>query len=143
MGGGIKHIVGCQGGQIIETQFLNYKKLKMENFFYSDKFYSDLGELMDDLDLYEDEDVSKLPDDYSLDCKYSELEPIVTLSADWIGERIDEERFTEDGDEIEKIEKILSANIDFEKVNSLMPKLYYESIEKFKITKADMVEWIK
>ena len=115
----------------------------MENFFYDDKFYSDLGELMDDLDYYEEEDVLKLPDDYSLDCKESKLEPIVTLSVNWIGERIDEERFTEDADEIEKIEKVLSANIDFEKINSLMPKLYYESKEKFKITKADMLEWIR
>jgi hypothetical protein len=114
----------------------------MENFFYNDKFYSDMEELMDDLDYYE-EDVLKLPDDYSLDCKGFKLEPIVTLSADWIGERIDEERFTEDGDEIEKILKVLSANIDFDKINSLMPKIYYESGEKFKITKADMLEWIK
>lgn len=115
----------------------------MENFFYSDKFYSDLGELMDDLDYYEEEDVLKLPDDYSLDCNVSRLEPIVTLSGDWIAERVDEERFTEDGDEIEKISKVLSTNIDFEKVNFLIPKLYYESREKFKITKADMLEWIR
>ena len=115
----------------------------MENFFYSDNFHSDLGELMDYLDYNEEEDVLKLPDDYTLNCIKAELEPIVTLSAEWIIDRIDEERLTEDGNEIERIEKALYANIDFEKLNSLMPKLYYEGIKKFTITKADMLEWIK
>ena len=96
----------------------------MENFFYNDTFYSDLGELMDDFDFYEEEDVLKLPDNYSLDCKSSSLEPIVNLSADWISERIDEERFTEDGNEIEKIEKILSANIDFDKLSAIAINIY-------------------
>jgi hypothetical protein len=114
----------------------------MENFFYSNKYYSDLDELLDDLDLSED-GISELPDDYLLDCRRANLEPIITLSVDWIGDRIDEERFSEDADEVEEIQKILSSNIDFEKINSLMPKLYYESREKFKITKADLIEYLK
>ena len=40
----------------------------MENFFCSDNFHSDLGELMDYLDYNEEEDVLKLPDDYTLNC---------------------------------------------------------------------------
>jgi len=115
----------------------------MENFFYDDKFYSDLGELMEDIDLFEKDDVLKLPDDYSLDCKGSKLEPIITLSPEWISERIDDERFSEDGDEIEKVEKALLASVDFEKVNSLLPKLYYVSREKVIITKADMLDWVE
>lgn len=116
---------------------------KTENFFYGEKFYSDLDELTDDIELYNEEDILALPDDYSLDCKYSRLEPIVTLSVDWIIEKISEDRLTEDGDELEEIGRVLSANIDFDKVNHLIPKLYYESKENFKITKVDLLEWIR
>ena len=114
----------------------------MENFFYDDKFYTDLGHLIDDIDLSE-EDIINLPDDYSLDCKEATLELIITLSVDWIFDRMDQDRFSEDGNEREKLEKVLSENIDFEKINSLIPKLYYESRIKFKITKADILEYIK
>jgi len=114
----------------------------MDNFFYSDDFYSDLGELMDALDL-EEEDIPLLPDDYSLDCQESKKEKLVTLSNSWISERIDEERFPEDGDWVfDKVDKALSQ-IDYEKVNSMMPELYYESRVKFRITKQDLLNYIK
>lgn len=112
----------------------------MENFFYGDRFYSDLGELMDNFDI--NEECDNIPDDWSIECKESDLEPIFRLSPDWILERIDEERLTEDGNELDKIEKVLQT-IDYETINSKIPSLYYESRRRFTITKADLIEWCK
>lgn len=113
----------------------------MENFFYSDKFYSDICELLEDLEI-SDEDVKDLPDDYILACKESILEPMVTLSTDWIMDRINEERFPEDNDRImDDLCKAINS-IDYEKVNVLIPKLYYESRVKFNLTKKDLLDYI-
>lgn len=114
----------------------------MENIFYQDEYYSELSDLMDALDLDED-NVHDLPDDYVLNCKECDLEPIIELSANWICEHISEERFSEEGIEADKLYKILAENIDYEKVNALIPKLYYESRKKFTITKNDLIEYCK
>lgn len=111
----------------------------MEDFFYDEEFYSDIENLMSDLDLNTIEDVQNLEDDYSLECTKSIIEPIFTLSAQWILERIDEERFSESGNELDSLEKTITENIDFDKVNSLIPKLCYETKEKFQITKQDLL----
>ncbi len=43
-------------------------------------------------------------------------------------------------DECEKITKSLKDNIDYKKINALMPKLYYENYrDKFTITKQDLL----
>ncbi len=113
----------------------------MENFFYSDEYYSELGDLMEDLDIDED-NVNELPDDYALECRGSDLEPIFQLSAEWITERVNEERWPEDMDSIcDQAYKAVNDNIDFAKVNSLIPKLYYPSRRKFTITKKDLIEY--
>ncbi len=110
----------------------------MENFFYYSKFYSDIEELMIDLEI-DEESIESMPDFYL--CYKSKCEPIVQFDADWMLERIDEERFTEERfeKESEKIHKLLSE-IDFSKINEQIPKVYYESFEKFEITKADLYE---
>ncbi len=108
----------------------------MENFFYEDKFYSDIEEFMIDLEI-DEESIESMPDFYK--CRKSSLEPIFKLDADWIMERIDEERCSEDGNELEKIEKLLKE-VDFSKFNDNCPKLYYPTREKFEITKADLYE---
>ena len=113
----------------------------MENFFYEDEFYSELSDLLDRLDL-NDEDIADLPDDYKLECKESVLEPLVTLTSDWVSENISEERFPEDNDSISyKVSKALEQ-IDFTKANEMMPKLYYATRTKFVITKKDILDYI-
>ena len=42
-----------------------------------------------------------MDDDYSIECFESSLEPLVTLSYDWIVDRVNEERFPEDNDRID------------------------------------------
>lgn len=68
----------------------------MENFFYEDKFYSDIEELMIDLEI-DEESIESMPDFYK--CKKGQLEPLVVIDAEWILERIDEERFSENNNE--------------------------------------------
>ncbi len=112
-----------------------------ENFFYNDKFYSDLTECCDYND-WDEEYIASLPDDYKLEVTCADLQPIVNLDANWISERIDDERFSEDNcdKETEKIMKVLNENIDFEKINSLMPKLYYSTRTKVYFTKQDLLK---
>lgn len=109
----------------------------MTNFFYHDKFYDSVEELMIDLEI-DETNIEDQPD--FIKVTEAELQPIFKLNADWICERIDEERFTEDGDEIEKIEDALNKYIDFDKVNQMIPKLWYPTRNKLEITKADLYQ---
>lgn len=114
----------------------------MENFIYNDKFYSDLGDLCDDI-FETGKEISELPDDWAITCLETNIEPIVKFSLDWIFDRIDEDRFPEnesDDRTVTKVQKILSEYINFEKINELMPKLYYEGNKKFNITKKHLLD---
>jgi len=110
----------------------------MENFFYEDNFYSEIGDLLMDLDIDED-DIPELPEDWEITVHESSLEPLVTLSVDWIMDRINEERFSEEGNEYDKIHKIISDSIDFIAINEKIPQMYYPTKKTFKITKADLL----
>lgn len=114
----------------------------MENFFYSDGFYSDIEGIFTELDFDEDH-LEDIEDDWKVECQESDLEPVVKLTPEWICEHINEERFREDGDEWDKIYAILKDNIDFDKINLLIPELYYPSRRKFTITKQDIVDYWK
>lgn len=112
----------------------------MENFFFNDEFMSDIDSLLHQIGIDED-DVSSLPDDWSKECFESEERPIVKLSADYILRMIDEGNFSENGydDESAKIAAILNENIDWKKINELIPTLFYPTRNKFYITKADLM----
>jgi hypothetical protein len=112
----------------------------MENFFYGNEYYTDLGHLMDSLNI--DEDCSNISDDWQIECRESVLEPMFTLSANWILERVDEERFSENGSEQKKLSDAL-MEIPYEAVNQLIPKMYYETRKKFIIRKKHLIEWCK
>lgn len=113
----------------------------MENFMYGDKFYGDLCDLMDDFDI-DEYNVASLPDNYQLTIFYCILEPVVTFTPEWIEERIDEERFPEENDSTyEKLHKALIECIDFEKLNSKIPKIYYPEGIKSYITKKDFLDY--
>ena len=110
----------------------------MENFFYNDKFYSDLGELCDDLDL-DDKAITELPDDWSIEATESKCEKIAVITPRFISQAIDDDRWPEDDDNIyRKVIKALEI-IDFAAVNSAMPDLYYDTHKPFAITKANII----
>lgn len=121
----------------------------MENFFYNDKFYSDLDELISDLDLENDGAIALLEEDWKITVEDSKLEKIFKLEEKFVInavlEQTDkwEERFPEDSDHtFEQIEKAIKDSIDIDKLNSLLPELYYLNGEKFEITKQDLLNHI-
>lgn len=111
----------------------------MENFFYEDEFYADLEDLMIAFEF--DEDLANVPDDWSVTCMYGVLEPVFQLSPEWIVDRVDEERFSEDGDERERLYKVLGDKINYDDINAAIPKLWYPKGDKFTITKKDLQDW--
>lgn len=109
--------------------------LDIKDFFYDDKFYLKLEDLLNDLGINE-KNIENLSEDWEIECNESNLETIEKFSSDWIVDRMNEDRFTENGYEIDEIIKILEDNINFEKINNLIPKLYYiNEVKKFKLTK--------
>lgn len=96
----------------------------MEDFIYNEKLYGDIEELSEDL-FETEEDIFSLPEDWEIECEQADAEPIFKFDLDWIMDRIDEERFTEDGYEYEDLESLLCDNINFDIINKLMPLLWY------------------
>lgn len=113
-----------------------------ETFFIDDKCYYDIGDMIEDvLDDYK-EDLSDLPDDWSIDCYEAELQPLVTITKDWIYDRINKERFPEDDESVDrKLDKALDL-IPYDKVMEAMPKLWYATRNKFILTKSDLLDYI-
>jgi len=114
----------------------------MENFFYDDKFFSDFGEFIELLEDENDCEINELPEDFSVELVESELKPILILSIDDIN--IDSENYSEDNEESEEedILKVLKENIDFEKINSLIPKNYHRTKNKQVLTKEILLSLI-
>lgn len=72
-----------------------------------------------------------------------ELEPIFQVDAEMLCELLvdaNEDRLTVDGDEETDILKALKESIDFDKLNELLPKLYYPNNKFAVITKADLLK---
>jgi hypothetical protein len=119
----------------------------MENFFIDDKFYSDIDSLLSD---YDEEEIINLPDDWEVDCKESKLESIFAFDEQYIVDSVLmntdkwEERFPEDSERIDnEIRVAVKKGFDIEKINNLLPKLYYPNDNKFKIKKQDLLDYIK
>lgn len=122
----------------------------MENFFYEDRFCSDLGDLMDELGLYEESDINELDENWSVDVMETKSEKIFVLKKDFVlGAVMNatdkwEERFPEDsGDVFKQIEKAVGDSIDIDKMNELLPSLWYPSDSKVVVTKQDLIDYCK
>jgi len=95
-----------------------------ENFFIDDEFFQEPEDLLEQYNIETEEELAEdLPED--IEYRTSQLEPVFKLDADWILGRIDEDRLDENGDVLDKIEKLLKT-IDFNSVNEKMPKMWYE-----------------
>jgi len=115
----------------------------MENFFIEENFMHDIGCLLTHCDI-EEEDVKDLPDDWDIEVQEAIYEPMFKLDVYKIQEMLfnnNEERYSEEGNEDTKIIKALNECIDFEKLNSMIPILWYGGKTK-KITKADLLEYV-
>lgn len=121
----------------------------MENFFIEEEFCHDLDDVIRICDLEYNCSISELEEDWSIEVEESELQKIFTLTKDFVVnaliEKTDrwEERFPEESDNLfERIKNAFEQSIDFEKMNILLPELYYPNGKKFKITKKDLLEYI-
>ena len=103
-----------------------------------DRFFSEVQDIAEYLEY---DFLIEQTDDFTVEAYECDLETIGFLSGEIIAERaFDEDRFSEEmDDDQEKISKILDANIDFEKINSLLPKLWYQSDRKVIFTKAELI----
>jgi len=105
--------------------------------YYNENFYHELSDLVADIDL----DMLKAGDTITVeDC---DLEPIGVLSVDLLTELLMdkwEDRQSEDGLEYDKIEKVIKENIDFDKINELLPKLYYPNGKEITFTYEQLME---
>lgn len=125
----------------------------MENFFINDNYCNDLEDLIRHLDLEDDGSVEALPEDWQQSVEIAKLEPIFQIDekflVDTITSAVDkwEDRFPDpDFDDawiFREIKKAITQSIDVNKLNSLLPKLYYPSNEFETIYKQDLLEYIK
>jgi hypothetical protein len=112
----------------------------MTDFFIDDNFYNELIDFIEyeGLDL---EEVQDFEDDWFIEANDSREEKVINFSAQWITERIDEGRFPEDDEDyFDRVYKIFENNIDFDKINALLPTVIFPSRKTFKITKVDLIE---
>ena len=116
----------------------------MENFFYEENFFKSLDEFCEYCEITK-ENVESYPDDYNFEIELTELSPFMKLTPQWIinaAEYFEEENLSEDCGELAELMKILEENIDFDKINSLMPKLYCGSGVRVFVTKKDLLELV-
>lgn len=120
----------------------------MENFFIDTEFYSDIESFLSDMDM-EDIDVVNLEDDWKIKVELSELKPMFQYKIEQITDDIIratdrwEENFPEDSDNVFKqLEFAIKQSIDLEKLNSLIPKLYYPSGIFVELTKKDLLDYV-
>ena len=109
----------------------------MENFFYEENFFTDTDSFLEHLEL-DIEDANDLPDNFEIEVEVAKEEPIVKFSVDWIVDRIYEERIPDDDDTYERLRDIIKNNIDFDKLNSEIPKAWYGN-GSVKLTKKDFI----
>ncbi len=114
-----------------------------ECFFVDESFYTDMEDMIDDVLSDYDYDFTDLQDDWEITCTEAVLEPVATITKDWLYNKIGDERFPEDCESTtSQLEKAL-ALIPYDKVMEAMPKLYYPSRKKFTITKQDVIDYCK
>jgi len=125
----------------------------MENFYYSDIFCKTIGQLIDVLksDGYEiTSDFNNLDDNFSVKVSLTKLQKMFFLDDEFILKSIIsnldiyENRFPDDSDVLfEEIESAIIKSIDSDKLNQLIPSLYYLTGEETTITKSDIVKYLK
>jgi len=102
-------------------------------------------EIQDIAEHFEYEFLIKQPVDFTVVAYECDLEKIGILSGEEIAERVfSEDRFSEEMyEDQEKIAKILNENIDFEKINALLPSFWYPSNRKIILTRDELINEIK
>lgn len=117
----------------------------MENFFYDDRFCSDISDIFEIFDI-EEEKLNELSETWNCKVELTTLEPVFKVDAEELSELLldcNEERLSENFDDSDekKIKKAITESCDFEKLKDLLPKYYYPNGKFVTITKKDLIEW--
>ena len=122
----------------------------MENFFIDENFYHSLEDYIHDMSDGGDEEwVHSLSNNWKEKIELGQEEIIFQLTEQWmvdtILERIqieNEDRFpTEQSDRIDnQIKKAISKNVNVQKLNGLIPTMYYPSGKFEELTKQDLLD---
>lgn len=106
-----------------------------KGIYYNYNHYTDIQALAEELS--DDGSLNEIEND--IEVEETNLEPMFQFDANSITDNLDEERMSEDGDEVDEIRELIKKHVDFTKVNELMPKLWYPNGKKYKITKQQLL----
>jgi hypothetical protein len=113
----------------------------IENFFYEDTFFSDLDDLLMELEIDQD-NVNRLNDDFQIKVELSEellpFEPDAELIAEKIADHFDFR--IPDEQSYEDVKKAIIESIDIEKLKEKLPKFMYPNNVFMTITNADLIK---
>jgi len=105
-------------------------------YLYKNKFYEQIK------DIFDLEEINNFEDGWECEIQMCSQQTIETIDGDYIADRIDDDRFSEDNDidEKEQIAKILNDYIDWKSINAMLPKLWYANGKIQKMTKQKLLE---
>lgn len=114
----------------------------MKNFAVDEyTFCKDMDDLLDHLSFTTPDDIE---DDFEIEVEFCDIEPIFTgLTPEYLCELLacaNEDRLDEDFTQEKKVISALKESIDFEKLNLLLPKLWYGNGKTQVVTKVDLVK---
>lgn len=90
---------------------------------------------------YDLDELLESDEDWVVKLEICELDHIVQFDGNSISEYIDDERLTEDNDvnDRKRVAEVLNTHIDWDKVNSLIPKLWYGTGKYETFTKQEVI----
>ena len=111
-------------------------------YYYNETFYNEISEIIEEWDF------EQVGESFTLKVENCDLEPIITLNAVLIADSLKsdlEERHSENCAEIEynRIVAVLKQNIDFDKINSELPKLWYPNNTFETYSKAQLLSFLE
>jgi len=119
-------------------------KQPIENFFDDEVFYENLGEYLDgSMGIERAEDLADIPSDFTKTFQLSQMQPMFQMNLvklanillDW-----HEDSLPEDCD-LNIIDNALKESIDFDRLNSLIPKYWYTNGEFVTVTKQNLIDY--
>jgi hypothetical protein len=126
----------------------------MTGFFIEDEFHEDIDSLVHSMGL-DEEEFFELDPDWKVEAVEAKLEKIFVIEKEELVRAIsqkieqlhsDSERYPDSElgyfETVKSIKNAVTQSIDVDKLNSLLPELWYPTNKKFVITKADLAEYV-
>lgn len=109
-----------------------------EGLVIDNEYYDDITHYAESMG---EDFINSLPDGTVAIAHVCETRLLQVFTPEWITERIDDDRFSENNmeQEYEKVCEALRQSVDWDKLHSLMPEINYETKEKYSISKSDLL----